>query len=95
MVSYQHSDRRRALAFSQNVQNVCIVAACVGNVVWRAGKIILHKLLNMASGKATFIFPETIAGLSDIPRLEDDSFDGDREHSEVHTKLSSCFRDLP
>jgi len=60
----------------------------VGNVVRRG------KFLNMASGN-TFIFPQTIAGLSDILRLEDDSFDGDREHSEVHAKLSSCLRELP
>ena len=36
-----------------------------------------------------------MAGLADISRLYDDSFDGDREHSEVHAKLSSWWKELP
>ena len=61
-----------------------------------ARKILhLHKLLNMASGNNIYISAKTIAGLSDIPRLKDNSLDGDREYSEVHTKLSSCLGELP
>lgn len=39
-------------------------------------------------------FLKTIAAFMDISRLEDDSFDGDGEHSDVYVRLTSCAKEL-
>ena len=52
-----------------------------------AQQIHLHKPLDMASGSDIYITPYHRSSL-DIPRLEDNSFHDDGEHSEVHAKLT-------